>query len=79
SLQRYLESKSVDFSSILVVEMTNTVKHQYTISENKSPQSIGGSAKIQKSADDSADVAGSTTPYSGGTVGGSLGSTYYDE
>lgn len=41
SLQRYLESKSADFSSILVVEMTNTFKQQYPNTENKSPQSIG--------------------------------------
>ncbi|WP_117147087.1 hypothetical protein, partial [Klebsiella pneumoniae] len=79
SLQRYLESKSADFSSILVVEMTNTFKQQYPNIENKSPQSMGGSAKIQQSAADSAAVAGSTSPYSGGTVGGSLGSTYDDE
>ncbi len=79
SLQRYLESKSADFSSILVVEMTNTFKQQYPNTENKSPQSMGGSAKIQQSAADSAAVAGSTSPYSGGTVGGSLGSTYDDE
>ncbi len=46
SLQRYLESKSADFSSILVVEMTNTFKQQYPNTENKSPQSIGGSAKF---------------------------------
>ncbi|MEH8576343.1 hypothetical protein RAG68_29680, partial [Klebsiella pneumoniae] len=78
-LQRYLESKSADFSSILVVEMTNTFKQQYPTTENKSPQSMGGSAKIQQSAADSAAVAGSTSPYSGGTVGGSLGSTYDDE
>ncbi|STU73389.1 Uncharacterised protein [Klebsiella pneumoniae] len=45
SLQRYLESKSADFSSILVVEMTNTFKQQYPNTENKSPQSMGGSAK----------------------------------
>lgn len=79
SLQRYLESKSADFSSILVVEMTNTFKQQYPNTENKSPQPMGGSAKIQQSAADSAAVAGSTSPYSGGTVGGSLGSTYDDE
>ena len=79
SLQSYLESKSADISSMLVVEMTNTFKQQYPNTENKSPQSIGGSAKIQQSAADSAAVAGSTSPYSGGTVGGSLGSTYDDE
>ena len=79
SLQSYLESKSADISSMLVFEMTNTFKQQYPNTENKSPQSIGGSAKIQQSAADSAAVAGSTSPYSGGTVGGSLGSTYDDE
>ncbi|MHA2899720.1 PAAR domain-containing protein [Enterobacter sp. H2G27] len=79
SLQSYLESKSADISSMLVVEMTNTFKQQYPNTENKSPQPMGGSAKIQQAAADSAAVAGSTSPYSGGTVGGSLGSTYDDE
>lgn len=79
SLQSYLESKSADYSSMLVVEMTSTFKQQYPNIENKSPQPMGGSAKIQQAAADSAAVAGSTSPYSGGTVGGSLGSTYDDE
>lgn len=79
SLQSYLESKSADYSSMLVVEMTSTFKQQYPNIENKSPQPMGGSAKIQQVAADSAAVAGSTSPYSGGTVGGSLGSTYDDE
>lgn len=79
SLQSYLESKSADYSSMLVVEMTSTFKQQYPNIENKSPQPMGGSAKIQQAAAESADIAGSTSPYSGGTVGGSLGSTYDDE
>ncbi|MGX5099294.1 PAAR domain-containing protein [Enterobacter cloacae] len=79
SLQSYLESKSADYSSMLVVEMTSTFKQQYPNIENKSPQPMGGNAKIQQVAADSAAVAGSTSPYSGGTVGGSLGSTYDDE
>ena len=79
SLQSYLETKSADYSSMLVVEMTSTFKQQYPNIENKSPQPMGGSAKIQQAAADSAAVAGSTSPYSGGTVGGSLGSTYDDE
>ncbi|MGK4351676.1 PAAR domain-containing protein [Enterobacter sichuanensis] len=79
SLQSYLEIKSADYSSMLVVEMTSTFKQQYPNIENKSLQPIGGSAKIQQAAADSAAVAGSTSPYSGGTVGGSLGSTYDDE
>ena len=37
SLQRYLESKSADFSSMLVVEMTNTFKQQYPNTEKNSP------------------------------------------
>ncbi|MCU6330306.1 PAAR domain-containing protein [Enterobacter quasiroggenkampii] len=79
SLQSYLETKSADYSSMLVVEMTSTFKQQYPNIENNSPQPMGGSAKIQQAAADSAAVAGSTSPYSGGTVGGSLGSTYDDE
>ena len=79
SLQSYLEKKSADYSSMLVVEMTSTFKQQYPNIENKSPQPIGGSAKIQQVSADSAAVAGSISPYSGGTVGGSLGSTYDDE
>ncbi|AYL07062.1 TPA: PAAR domain-containing protein [Enterobacter kobei] len=76
SLQSFLESKSADYSSMLVVEMTSTFKQQYPNIENKNPQPLGGSAKIQQAAADSAAVAGSASPYSGGTVGGSLGSTY---
>lgn len=79
SLQSYLETKSADYSSMLVVEMTSTFKQQYPNIENKSPQPMGGSAEIQQAAADSAAVAGSTSPYLGGTVGGSLGSTYDDE
>ena len=79
SLQSYLESKNADYSSMLVVEMTSTFKQQYPNIENKSPQPMGRSAEIQQAAADSAAVAGSTSPYSGGTVGGSLGSTYNDE
>ena len=79
SLQSYLETKSADYSSMLVVEMTSTFKQQYPNIENKSPQPMGGSAKIQQAAADSAAVAGSTSPYSGGIVGRSLGSTYDDE
>lgn len=79
SLQSYLESKSADLSSMLVVEMTNIFKQQYPNIEDKIPQPMGGSAKIQQAAANSATVAGSTSPYSGGTVGGSLGSTYDDE
>ncbi|HCM9178859.1 PAAR domain-containing protein [Enterobacter kobei] len=79
SLQSFLESKSADYSSMLVVEMTSTFKQQYPNIENKNPQPLGGSAKIQQAAADSAAVAGSASPYSGGTVGGALGSTYDDE
>lgn len=78
SLQRYLESKSADFSSILVVEMTNTFKQQYLTSRTKALNQWE-ECKIQQSAADSAAVAGSTSPTPGGTVGGSLGSTYDDE
>lgn len=79
SLQSYLESRSEDYSSLLVVEMTSTFRQQYPDIGNKSPQPMGGSAKIQHAAADFAAVAGSTSPYSGGTLGGSLGSTYDDE
>ena len=79
SLQSFLESKSADYSSMLVVEMTSTFKQQYPNIENKNPQPLGGSAKIQQAAADSAAVAGSASPYSAGTVGGALGSTYDDE
>lgn len=79
SLQSYLEAKSKDYSSMLVVEMTNTFKQQFPNIDNQGPQPMGGSAKIQQGAADSAAVAGSASPYSGGTVGGSLGSTYDDE
>ena len=64
---------------MLVVEMTSTFKQQYPNIENKNPQPLGGSAKIQQAAADSAAVAGSASPYSAGTVGGALGSTYDDE
>ncbi|AYN26395.1 PAAR domain-containing protein [Buttiauxella sp. 3AFRM03] len=76
SLQNYLDNKSSDVSSMLVIEVTNEFKSQYTNFENKSFQPMGGSAKIQKAATESSAVAGSVSPYSGGTVGGSLGSTH---
>jgi uncharacterized Zn-binding protein involved in type VI secretion len=79
SLQNYLIAKGSQFSPITVAEMTSIFKNIYPNIENKSPQPMGGSAKIQQAAADSAAVAGSTSPYSGGTVGGSLGSTYDDE
>ncbi|MCL0165962.1 hypothetical protein M2T55_26785, partial [Klebsiella pneumoniae] len=70
---------SLGRNDLLIRTFPNTFKQQYPNTENKSPQSMGRSAKIQQSAADSAAVAGSTSPYSGGTVGGSLGSTYDDE
>ncbi|MEI2265446.1 PAAR domain-containing protein [Erwinia sp. CGal63] len=79
SLQSYLESKSADYSSMLVIEMTSTFKKQYPNIESKNLQPMGGSAKIQQAAANSAAIAGSAPPYSGGTKGGSLGSTYDDE
>ena len=75
SLQNYLDAKSSDFSSMLVIEMTNTFKKQYPNIENKSLQPMGGSAKIQQSATESSAMSGATSPYSGGTIGGSLGSS----
>ncbi|MEM6160463.1 PAAR domain-containing protein [Erwinia sp. P6884] len=79
SLQSFLESKSSDYSSMLVIEMTSAFKQQYPNIGNKISHPTGSSAKIQQAAADSAAVAGSISPYSGGTVGGSLGSTYDDE
>ncbi|XTZ40295.1 hypothetical protein ACQYRI_10205 [Salmonella enterica] len=79
SLQRYLLVKGSQFSSITVVEMTNIFKNTYPNIENKKPQPLGGSARIQQVGADFATVAGSASPYSGATVGGSLGSTYDDE
>jgi uncharacterized Zn-binding protein involved in type VI secretion len=79
SLQRYLITKGSQFSPITVAEMTCIFKNIYPNIENKSPQPMGGSAKIQQVGADSAAVTGSTSPYSGGTVGGSLGSTYDDQ
>ena len=79
SLQSYLESKSTSYSSMLVVEMTNTFRQQYPNIGNKNPQPIGGSARLQQTAAGSAGIVGSASPYSGGTSGGSLGSTYNDK
>lgn len=79
SLQRFLESKSSDMSTMLVVEMTNIFKQQYPNIGNQSLESMGGSAKLQYGSADTSGIVGTASPYSGGTVGGSLGSTYDDE
>ncbi len=79
SLENYLQLKSTDYSSMLVIDMTSTFHQKYPNIGNKSPHPMGGSARLQQATANASAVVGSASPYSGGAVGGSLGSTYDDE
>lgn len=78
SLQTYLENKASSFLSFLVIEMTSEFKKHFKNIKNESQISMGRSATIQYVAAQSSATGGSVSPYSGGTVGGLLGSTYDD-
>lgn len=76
SLQRYLESKSSDFSSMTVVEMTGEFKKMYPNKDNLSryQESLKGIA--QRIAAEAAATGDSLSQYSSGTFGGILGGSY---
>ncbi|WP_407439405.1 hypothetical protein [Lelliottia sp.] len=79
SLQRFLIAKGGDMSSMLVVEMNEVFKEQYSNSCNLQPfqETRGGVA--QHVAAEGATTADSFFPYSGGTVDGVLGGSYGDD
>lgn len=76
SLQRYLVAKGSDFSSMIVVEMTDVFKAIYPNKDNLKPYQESPTGKAQHIAAVSAAAGDSLSPYSGGTVGGLLGSSY---
>ncbi|MDR0805438.1 MAG: PAAR domain-containing protein [Enterobacteriaceae bacterium] len=75
SLQRYLVDKSKDLTSMLIVEVTNEFKKQYSNMESLRLYEPGLGAEIQGSVTGSSAMGDSLSVYSGGTIGGSLGST----
>lgn len=76
SLQRYLVAKGSDFSSMIVVEMTDVFKAIYPNKDNLKPYQESPTGKAQHIAAVSAATGDSLSPYSGGTVGGFLGGSY---
>jgi len=76
SLQRYLESKSSDFSSMTVVEMTDEFKKMYPNKDNLPRYQESPKGKIQHIAAEAAASGDSLSQYSSGTFGGVLGGSY---
>lgn len=76
SLQKFLIAKSVDLSSILVIEVTNAFKKQYPYINNIELIKPSLGTKSQTLAVETAAVGDSLSPYSGGTLGGILGGSY---
>jgi uncharacterized Zn-binding protein involved in type VI secretion len=76
SLQRYLESKSSDFSSMTVVEMTDEFKKMYPNKDNLPRYQESPKGKVQHIAAESAATGDSLSQYSSGTFGGVLGGSY---
>jgi hypothetical protein len=79
SLQRYLVEKNSDFSTMMVIDMTSEFKKQYYNVGNKEPSSEGSMGTVMETGAVSSASMGSGTPYSGGTFGGSLGSSFNDK
>ncbi|WP_313108833.1 PAAR domain-containing protein [Atlantibacter sp.] len=80
SLQRYLESKSSDFSSMTVVEMTDEFKKMYPNKDNLPRYQESPKGKVQHIAAAAAATGDSLSQYSSGTFGGVLGGSYdFDE
>ena len=78
SLQRYLASKSSDFSSMTVVEMTDEFKKMYPNKDNLPRYQESPKGKVQHIA--AAATGDSLSQYSSGTFGGVLGGSYdFDE
>lgn len=76
SLQRYLESKSSDFSSMTVVEMTDEFKKMYPNKDNLPRYQESPKGKVQHIAAEAAATGDSLSQYSSGTFGGVLGGSY---
>jgi uncharacterized Zn-binding protein involved in type VI secretion len=76
SLQRYLESKSSDFSSMTVVEMTTEFKKMYPNMDNLPRYQESPKGKVQHIAAEAAATGDSLSQYSSGTFGGVLGGSY---
>lgn len=76
SLQRYLESKSSDFSSMTVVEMTDEFKKMYLNKDYLPRNQESPKGKVQHIAAEAAATGDSLSQYSSGTFGGVLGGSY---
>lgn len=76
SLQRYLDSKSSDFSSMTVVEMTGEFKKMFPNKDNLSRYQESPKGKVQHIAAEAAATGDSLSQYSSGTFGGVLGGSY---
>jgi len=76
SLQRYLESKSSDFSSMTVIEMTDDFKKMYPNKDNLLRYQESPKGKMQHIAAEAAATGDSLSQYSSGTFGGVLGGSY---
>lgn len=76
SLQRYLETKSSDFSSMTVVEMTDEFKKVYPNKDNLPRYQESPKSKIRHIAAGVAATGDSLSQYSSGTFGGVLGGSY---
>jgi uncharacterized Zn-binding protein involved in type VI secretion len=76
SLQRYLESKGSDFTTMTVVEMTAEFKKMYPNKDNLPRYQESPKGKVQQIAAETAATGDSLSQYSSGTVGGVLGGSY---
>ncbi|CAI8794183.1 PAAR domain-containing protein [Kosakonia quasisacchari] len=76
SLQRYLETKSSDFSSMTVVEMTDEFKKVYPNKDNLPLYQESPKSKVRHIAAEVAATGDSLSQYSSGTFGGVLGGSY---
>lgn len=76
SLQRYLESKGSDFSTMTVVEMTAEFKKMYPNKDNLPRYQESPKGKVQHIAAGAAATGDSLSQYSSGTFGGVLGGSY---
>lgn len=79
SLQKFLVEKKSDFSSMRVIDMTSEFRQQYYNVENKDPSAEGSRTAAMGMGAESSASLGSGNPYSGGTFGGSLESSYDDK
>lgn len=76
SLQQYLVAKSSSLSSMYIAEVTNKFKEQYPNIENLNLLKPSRGMQIQEASAEGAALGNSLSPYSGGTIGGSLGGSY---